>query len=571
MRNIYLKLTFVLFLVTYGYIELRGEVINSDSNEERITLFTDRTLYISGEQIQFAAYLFFNGNHYIRNTDEQSKNLFSNIIYVELISPEGEKIANGKYLCEESYSTGNITIPKDITTGNYYIRAYTKFMRNYGPNTYCYACLKIVNPFKPDVLSYTFEPSAFKDSIISENSLTNQEVITISLNKKDYSARDSVTILIKEMNLKENFIKGLSLAVIPLYSFIDCNKAQLQVDKFVSKQSYYPEIDGISLTGSLKDSKLGNSLPGTIVNLSILGDSKDFMAVFTDSTGRFFFKMPNFVGVKDVFLCTETLVDSKSNILVDNDFCPNVIKLPTSAFHLTELERKTAYNMALNVQIASHFNKHVLNDSSKYYNKSFYGEPKIKLFFDKYIQLPTTEDYINELIPLLKIKKSHKKKYFKIYSTQSESEMDIYKPLVLLDLVAIDDPEKILSLPPRSISHIELVDAPYIKGDITYGGIISVFSKKSDFAGVDLPSSGVFLDFKFLSDCTTNLNVNPTGNQPDIRNTLFWEPNISFNSSGSQEFSFTTSDTPGRYIVLLRGVTNNGKIFTYKQTLIVKN
>lgn len=574
MRNFIFKYTFVYILFTYGCIEVNGQIISSNLNEERISLFTDRTLYISGEQVHFVAYLFCDRNSYNQsssdiNKDERNKNINSNIIYVELITPEGDKIASGKYLCEKSYSAGIIKIPKDILTGNYYIRAYSKFMRNNGPNAYSYTFLKIVNPFKPDILSYTHTTFASEDTIISQDTLNSQEFIKISLDKKEYLTRNRVNIQIKGVDLYNNPLRALTLTVIPDYSYISSNSKPL-VDKSLMRQFYYPETNGMSLTGRLKENKSDNALPNTVVNLSILGDCKDFMAVLTDSMGRFFFKMPNFIGVKDIFLCTETLAESKSTILIDNDFCSNEVKLPTSTFHLNEMEKKTAYNMALNVQLGSHFNRSTTKDSSKYANKAFYGKPQENLIFDNYIQLPTIEDYINEIIPLLKIKTHQKRKYFKIYSTQVE--MDIYKPLVLLDLVAIDNPEKILSLSPQSISHIELVDAPYVKGDITYGGIISLFSKKGDFAGVDLPTSGVFLDFNFLADSTdSNIDETLTTNRPDVRNTLFWEPNIIFNSSNSKEFTFTTSDAPGRYIVLLRGITNKGKAFTFKQSFVVGN
>ena len=75
--------------------------------------------------------------------------------------------------------------------------------------------------------------------------------------------------------------------------------------------------------------------------------------------------------------------------------------------------------------------------------------------------------------------------------------MAIYDPLVMIDWVAVSDNESILGTPTQSISRIELVNAPYIKGDMIYGGIISIISKKGDFAGIDLPRNGIFINYKF--------------------------------------------------------------------------
>jgi hypothetical protein len=582
MQKVIVNIITVLAIFSFGYLESKGQIINSNLSEESIGLFTDRTLYISGEQIQFAAYPYYNRNlsnesKSLVNPVEQSKNIenpdyiLSNVVYIELITPEGEKIAKGKFLCEKSYSSGFITIPKDVASGNYYIRAYTKFMRNNGPSSYSYINLKIVNPFKSDILTYNhINTPAPKDSVKSENTLSEQKLISIVLNKNEYTTREQVKVQINGLNLLTNTIRGLNFTVIPDSSIVEENMVFPIAEKPLINNYYYPETNGLSVTGRLKDNKTENSLPNTIVNLSILGGCKDFMAALTDSSGRFFFRLPSFTGSNDIFLCTETLVDTKTNIFIDNDFCTSGVKLSTPPFHLTEMEKKVAYNMALNVQIASQFNREIPKDSSRYANKAFYGEPQEKLYLDNYIQLPTIEDYINEIIPILKIRKHQGEKYFKIFSTQVE--MDIYKPLVLLDLVAIDNPKKILSLSPQSISHIDVIDFPYVKGSITYGGIISFFSRKGDFAGVDLPNSGVFLDFNFLKDGSKNYSSDTLRrHQPDYRNTLIWEPNITLDSEKSKDLYFKTSDTPGKYIVILRGITSQGKVFTCKKSFIVRD
>ena len=571
MKKINLKTTIAVIIITFGYLVATGQNTNLKSVGEQIKFFTDRTLYITGEKIQFAAYVNILGNESKGASNKRfelndSQNCLSNIIYVELITPDGEKITGEKFLIEKSFRSGCLPIPKEIVTGIYYLRAYTKYMRNDGPNSYSYLALKVVNPYKSDILSYKpIEPSLLNDSIKMEDSTVGRDLVTILLDKQEYTTREGVKIQIKG----SESIRDLNVSVIPSSSIVEGNKIQLQSEKTPTSSFYFPETNGISLTGKLMESKSDKFLTNTKVNLSILGDSKDFMAVLTDSTGRFFFKMPNFKGVRDVFLCTETMVDSKSTILIDNDFCRNKINIPTPIFKMTEAEKEIAYNMALNAQIASHFNTQISKDSVRIDSKAFYDEPQEKLVLDKYIQLPTLEDYINEIIPTLKVRKHQGRKYFKIFSAQTE--MEIYKPLVLLDLVAIDNPEKILSLSPQSISHIEVVNVPYIKGNITYGGIVSIFSKKGDFAGIDLPSSGIFLDYKFFSDCTiTGNGESPTMNQPDCRNTLFWEPNISLNSANPVELSFKTADTPGKYTVLLRGLTDNGKLVSLKKSFVVQ-
>lgn len=587
MRKTIFKITLVYILFTLGLLEVKCQVININPKQERLNLFTDRTLYISGEQIQFATYLFINNkapnislanvkdidelDNLIKSLKKPQDDCLSKVIYVELITSEGEKISKGKFLCENSCCNGSIAIPKDITTGIYYFRAYTKFMRNNGPKSYSYIPLKIINPFKPEIQSYFYPNSSLSDSIQLNDSSANQNYISLSTDKEEYFTREPINYQVKGININNNSLKCLSLSVIPETSIVEKRKINIVTDFSTTSQYYYPETRGLTITGKLKDSKSGNSISNNLVNLSILGDRKDFMAYKTDSLGRFFFKTPDLTGVRDVFLNTEDMVDSKSTINIDNDFCQTRVQIPTPIFKLSESERKTAYNFATNTQIASHFNiTKNITDTIKVIDKPFYGEPKMKRYFDNYIQLPTFEDYINEVIPILTIKKEQGRKQFKIFNSQAE--MSIYKPLVLLDMVAIDNLEKILLLPPQKISHVEIIDAAYIKGNITYGGIISIFSKKGDFAGIDLPSSGLFLDFNFLNVIDNSpKRIIPLDNQPDTRNTLLWEPSITLDSNNSYEQSFISADTPGRYTILLRGVTNEGKEFSFKKTILIKN
>jgi hypothetical protein len=218
--------------------------------------------------------------------------------------------------------------------------------------------------------------------------------------------------------------------------------------------------------------------------------------------------------------------------------------------------------MARNLQVESLFSgipdtgiQEPINDG-----RPFYGDPSQVLILDKYIDLPTLEEYFNELPVGVKVRKQQGKKYFRFFSDQTE--MVIYDPLVLIDWVAVDDIDRILSLSPRDISRIELVEEPYIKGQIIYGGILSFLSQENDFAGIDLPSSGTFINFDFFNPCPADdYHRSLPENIPDGRNTVFWNPQVVPAASGRTDISFLTPDTPGNYLILLRGTDRNGKEF----------
>jgi hypothetical protein len=138
--------------------------------------------------------------------------------------------------------------------------------------------------------------------------------------------------------------------------------------------------------------------------------------------------------------------------------------------------------------------------------------------------------------------------------------MVIYDPLVLIDWVAVEDIDRILAMPPREIERIELINAPYFKGPMIYGGVINFISRKNDFAGIDLPESGIFIHYDFISPTFIVLEAQaPPDHMPFIRNTLFWDPDLPISPAGKTEISFTAPDNPGVYLILFRGTDRKGK------------
>jgi hypothetical protein len=562
MKKIPLQIYCMVFLHFTSLLILYGQQSQSKITGEKVTLFSDRTLYITGEQILFSAFL--------QSEVETNQAEMSRVLYCELISPDGNKITGNKYLIKNSSAFGYLAIPKDIMTGIYYLRAYTKFMRNSGPLYYNYTRIKIVNPKRNEVQAITDNNYLSEGLPGEENPEKTRDSFLISPEKSQYAPRDTVHISIDGIETNQSSWKGFSLAVIPEFS-ISTNKVELSENRqFEKRVFYYPESRGLSITGKLTDSATGYPLPFKRVNLSILGRGRDFMAIQTDTAGRFFFSLPDYTGNRDLFLSAENTSTSTPKILIDNDYCSLPVNILHNVFTLTKQEREVAYKMAVNVQLKSYFNEDSISDTQNNQDQDqvFYGKPTEILYIDNYIQLPTLEEYFNELVTLVKVRKRQGEKYFRVLGTQSG--LIDFDPLILVDLVAIDDPSKVLAISPTNISRIEVVNVLYVKGDQTYGGIINIITKNGDFGGIDLPSSGVFINYGFLADSSHYPGIYPVSlHYPDSRNTLYWEPQLRLNKNNSSKVSFTVSDTPGKYLIVLNGINSKGKTFRQASTIEV--
>lgn len=104
--------------------------------KEEIYLETDRSTYISGENILFSVYY---------NSPFNSNIELSNILYIEVYDSRNTYIKS-KFKITDNIVRGYLEIPEDILSGNYFIRAYTKFQRNFPTEWFCLNLISIINP-----------------------------------------------------------------------------------------------------------------------------------------------------------------------------------------------------------------------------------------------------------------------------------------------------------------------------------------------------------------------------------------------------------------------------------------
>jgi len=136
--------SFLINLAIFCQAAQSGITISKTSAEsgEKITLFTDKNIYCVNEKIYFIAEY--------SSANELDSLEWSNVLYVELIRWNGSKLVQIKLKLTRPGTSGVIIIPGNILSGNYYLRAYSKWMRNFSASDYACLHVKIVNPFLPE-------------------------------------------------------------------------------------------------------------------------------------------------------------------------------------------------------------------------------------------------------------------------------------------------------------------------------------------------------------------------------------------------------------------------------------
>lgn len=133
-------LSFFWLVFSIGFLQAQEQKTISDI--EKVYLHTDKSIYFIGEDLWYKAY----------NVRAYNNLLFdnSNILYVELISPDSKIIARNKTNIEIGLGHGDfqLTDSLGVKPGIYQIRAYTNWNRNFGEDFVFKKNIEIIDVFE---------------------------------------------------------------------------------------------------------------------------------------------------------------------------------------------------------------------------------------------------------------------------------------------------------------------------------------------------------------------------------------------------------------------------------------
>lgn len=146
--------------VSYGQVSVTGaDSLNARNFSEEIYLQTDRDIYFTGEQI------------WLKVIKMERMTGFpidvSQVVYLEMLGGSDNVISQVKINASGSFANGIIRIPDTLSTGNYLIRAYTSWMKNYPVERYFHRYISVINPFDGFEKIVKRTPLTGTDSVIS--------------------------------------------------------------------------------------------------------------------------------------------------------------------------------------------------------------------------------------------------------------------------------------------------------------------------------------------------------------------------------------------------------------------
>jgi hypothetical protein len=533
---------------------------------EKVECCSDRSLYICGESVRFRAV--------IKGNAPAETGPWSTVLYVELVSPAGERFAQGKYRIRNQVATGDIRIPDRLLSGSYYLRSYTRWMRNRGPETFCYIPLRIVNPRRPEVLEEVQEQGA---AVPVPHSDRMQVIGEFGAHPVSYGREEQIHLemLFKGEHLADT-LYGCITAVPRSAGPADWFKPDRKPERDSSgdfRLRFLPDRYGPSLSGSVHYSEhKGEILPRTRVHFTLMGKVPGYFVVRSDPGGRFIVGLPALTGELEFFVQPEPAGSGPVEVRIDQDFDSRTIRLPALPFSLSGEEMQVATILSRNVQLAGIYHE---PGSSAVHDTleaafPFYGTPTRSLDLDQYVLLPTLKEVFLNLVPSVTPVTRKGETTLRIFSVNPS--FSLFAPLVMIDEVPVLDMERFMSVSPAKIRYVDVIEDVYVKGDLRFGGIVNLRSREGNMAGIDLPPHSFFFDYLAIHQPEPERQGtdSPDNRMPDTRNTLFWVPDFRVETGIPARVSFRTPDYPGEYVVLFRGQDAEGTPFTAETTFQVR-
>jgi hypothetical protein len=121
--------------------------------QEKIFVHTDKVSYLAGEICWFKIY-------YVDAFFHRPLNL-SKIAYVQLLDKNNKSVLEAKISLKEGSGSGSLQLPVSIISGNYKIRAYTNWMKNFSADYFFEKSLAIINSRKVYELDTIVRKKAF--------------------------------------------------------------------------------------------------------------------------------------------------------------------------------------------------------------------------------------------------------------------------------------------------------------------------------------------------------------------------------------------------------------------------
>lgn len=617
-----MKYIFLFLLISnLSFAQISNNMPFSNSLEkidEKVVLNTDRNLYISGEQIWFKAFCYI--------PEETKQTNLSNVLYVELYNNSREFIVKRKFNISDGGAYGSIDIPSDFLSGNYFLRAYTQFVKNQTLGNYFTSLITVVNP-NIAIVENT-EPKSANIQIIHiegeldeiKTQLVSKSIqLNISTEKKNYSQRELIQLNIEPftdssdhipMDLSVSVVKKGTLykpdvlfkylmgcpqliesylhdiefihsltdeqinTLLNIYGYmVSQSSSKDMLKKSTSIMQLVAETRNESISGIIYNKANNLPLAKTFIFFSSFAPNQ-LHIYMSQQNGEFMFSPKHLVDHQKILLCSPSVLGNKVGFQLNNDFSSNYPTINDIPLSIDTSQHAFFEEMYVNLQAGEIFKAKTAEKQLSDFTDPFnFWTPTVSVAIDDYVKTATLEIFLREIVPDLMVKKRRGQYSLTLFDYEEDRFID--NPLILVDNIPVFNVNYLMDIPLTSIEKIDLHLGPRFMGRFMLNGIVVVSTKSHNYGGIKLPEGSTMFEYHAIS---ASFGFNPpvydteekkSSRLADFRNLLYWNPNFSL-TGDKASVSFYTSDHSSEYEVIIKGYTKDGRKCYGRTSFIVE-
>lgn len=190
-RRLLILFPIIILVITFGFIQedeplkkiiTQIEKYRAEYPQEKVHLHMDKPYYAIGDNIWFKAY--------VVNAEMNELSALSKILYVDLINDKDSIKQSLKLPLTLGLAWGDFTLTDSLKEGNYRIRAYTTWMRNFGEEYFFDKTFTIGNSISNTVLTnvnYSFSKTGNSEKVITDIQYTDMQGVPLANKEVNYN------------------------------------------------------------------------------------------------------------------------------------------------------------------------------------------------------------------------------------------------------------------------------------------------------------------------------------------------------------------------------------------------
>jgi len=440
-------------------------------------------------------------------------------------------------------------------------------------------CIVLLNHYNNTVaekLTYIYPdnyPSVKINALQKAYKKGDKVVLELELNNTGYTDTAWLSVSVSEKTPFQDFINNQGITSYMLfYSEFEPDNYEWDILPDNNKRpcTFIPENRGFVLTGKVLQKTDNEPIKNELTMLSYADSITSLKYCYTDSSGKFYFLLDQSYDNRDLILQLINYGTGTKSITweIDNKFNPytslnnSTLELSPEAIEYLEYCRKiTLINEIYNAKGKSNSMPPVINNACE--RRNFCGKPDYEIYPADFVELDDFREISENILPGVKFRKRRDIYYVQIYDFKNKIIMPP-GATVLLNGVPCQSLDYISSLGSNDIKRIDVFQSQILYGELSFYGLLSIhtYDGKIPEAYLDnhayIYKNEVRLPYTFPVNDIILQTEKRIKNQPDFRQTLYWNPSLIISGTNKAIIEFTASDLEAGYNISVQGITSGG-------------